>query len=154
MGKLVYFSFFALILIGSLFYFSGKQPALNLPEGTEKVTLFKSASCGCCGAYSSWLGRKGFDVGIVNTDMASVHRKYGVPEDMTSCHMAIYGNYFVEGHIPIEAIKKLLVEKPDIKGIAMPGMPSGSPGMPGAKDGQFIIYAVAKDGSTYEFMRV
>ena len=68
--------------------------------------------------------------------------------------MAIYGNYFVEGHIPIEAIKKLLVEKPDIKGIAMPGMPSGSPGMPGAKDGQFIIYAVAKDGSTYEFMRV
>ena len=73
---------------------------------------------------------------------------------MQSCHTTTIGNYFVEGHIPIEAIEKLMTEKPNIKGIAMPGMPSGSPGMPGAKQGPFIIYAIGNDGSVGEFMRM
>ena len=73
---------------------------------------------------------------------------------MESCHTVVIGDYFIEGHIPLEAVEKLLVEKPDIKGIAMPGMPSGSPGMPGAKKGDFVIYAVNNDGTTEEFMRI
>ena len=63
-------------------------------------------------------------------------------------------DYFVEGHVPIEAIEKLMAEKPDIAGIALPGMPSGSPGMGGSRSGQFVIYAIGKDGTTTEFMRI
>ena len=73
---------------------------------------------------------------------------------MEICHTTIIGDYFVEGHVPLEAVEKLLTEKPDIKGIAMPGMPSGSPGMPGAKKGDFVIYAVNRDGSYEEWTRL
>ena len=81
-------------------------------------------------------------------------RKYEIPPQMESCHTIIVGNYFVEGHVPLEAVEKLLREKPNIKGIAMPGMPSGSPGMPGAKNGDFVIYGVNQDGTTFEFARL
>ena len=83
-----------------------------------------------------------------------VKEKYGIPYSMRSCHTTVIGDYFVEGHVPIEAVEKLMLEKPDIKGIALPGMPSGSPGMPGSKQGPFIVYAINKDGSTSEFMRI
>ena len=73
---------------------------------------------------------------------------------MESCHTTVMGNYFVEGHIPLEVVNKLLTEKPDIKGIAMPGMPNGSPGMPGVKRGDFVIYAINNDGSYAEWMRL
>jgi hypothetical protein len=72
---------------------------------------------------------------------------------MDSCHTLIIEDYFVEGHIPIEAIEKLLAEQPDIDGITLPDMPSGSPGMPGVKKGDFVIYSV-KGGKTSEFMRI
>ena len=70
---------------------------------------------------------------------------------MESCHTAIFGDYFVEGHVPIEAVNKLLEEKPDIDGIALPEMPSGSPGMPGPKLEPFKIYSI-KDGQASEFL--
>ncbi len=91
-------------------------------------------------------------ISLENT--TSIEKKYGVPKELESCHMMIVGDYFVEGHVPLEAINKLLGEKPDIVGIAMAGMPSGSPGMPGSKEGDFIIYAVNYNGSYKEFMRI
>ena len=124
-------------------------------SGKAKATIFKSESCGCCGLYASYIGKKGIDVEVVQTeDMDSIKEKYKIPAKMQSCHTTIIGDYFVEGHMPKEAIDKLLAEKPDIAGIAMPGMPSGSPGMPGSKRGPFIVYTVNKDGSTSEFMRI
>ena len=122
-------------------------------EFKPPITIYKSMNCGCCGVYSDYM-RRDFDVAIVNTEDPSIKDSNGVPAEMRSCHTTIIGDYFVEGHIPVEAIKKLMEEKPDIKGIAMPGMPSGSPGMPGAKKGQFIIYQVNNDGSYSEFMRL
>ena len=121
------------------------------------ITMFKSPNCGCCGIYSQYLNRKDFSVGIVSTpdaDLANLKNKDGIPAQLRSCHTMNVGNYFVEGHIPAEAIEKLMTEKPDIKGIAMPGMPSGAPGMPGGKTGDFVVYAVNNDGSFQEFMRV
>ncbi len=119
------------------------------------ATIFKSSGCGCCGVYSQYMEKKGFNVQVVDTeDLDSVKSKYKIPVSMQSCHTTVVGDYFVEGHVPAEAIEKLLAEKPDIAGIAMPGMPSGSPGMPGSKRGPFIVYAVNKDGSTAEFMRI
>lgn len=120
-----------------------------------KVTIFKSESCGCCGLYSTYMGKNGFDVEVVETaDASSIKTKYNIPVKMQSCHTAVIGDYFAEGHVPKEAIDKLLAEKPDIAGIALPGMPSGSPGMPGKKYSEFVVYAVYKDGSTSEFMRI
>ncbi len=119
------------------------------------ATIFKSSGCGCCGVYSQYMEKRGFNVQVVDTeDLDSIKGKYKVPVSMQSCHTTVIENYFVEGHVPAEAIEKLLAEKPDIAGIAMPGMPSGSPGMPGSKRGPFMVYAVNKDGSTAEFMRI
>ena len=87
-------------------------------------------------------------------DMSSVKKEYQIPEHLAACHTAIIGDYFVEGHIPIEAIEKLFEEKPDIDGIALPGMPAGSPGMPGQQREAFIIYAALRDGTVSEFMRI
>ena len=86
--------------------------------------------------------------------MSSVKANYEIPSQLESCHTAVIGDYFVEGHVPLEAVEKLLMEKPDVAGIAMPGMPSGSPGMPGTKRGDFIVYSVNNDGSYEEFMRI
>ena len=121
-----------------------------------EMTLYKSGSCGCCGVYYGYFKREGnSNVQAVNLEeLDSLKKRYGVPAAMESCHTTIVGDYFVEGHVPLEAVEKLLTEKPDIKGIAMPGMPSGSPGMPGAKKGDFVIYAINNDGSYDEWMRI
>jgi hypothetical protein len=76
-------------------------------------------------------------------DISLVKEKYQIPPDMQSCHTAVIEGYFVEGHVPTKAIKKLLAEKPAIGGIALPGMPPGSPGMPGSKKGAFRIFALS-----------
>ena len=154
MKKLMLLFVGLMVAVAGFYFFSRPTPATMLIYD-EKVTVYKSMSCGCCGAYASWLQRQVSDVDIVNMDdVIGIKEKYGIPANMRSCHTTVFGNYVVEGHIPIEAIKKLLEERPDIKGIAMPGMPSGSPGMPGGKQGQFVIYALKKDGSTEVFMRM
>ena len=124
-------------------------------QAPADAILFKGASCGCCGVYVDYLQRKGYTLDIRNpADMDGVKAQYGVPSSMQSCHTTVIGGDFVEGHMPQEAITKLLAEKPDIKGIALPGMPMGAPGMPGAKNQPWIVYAVNNDGSTTEFMRI
>ena len=121
-----------------------------------EIDIYKSVTCDCCAIYIGYVNRKvNQKVNAINTqDLDSIRNQYGVPLELQSCHTTIIGDYFVEGHIPLEAIEKLLKENPDIKGLAMPGMPSGSPGMPGQKYGDFIIYAVNHDGSYSEFMRI
>jgi hypothetical protein len=121
---------------------------------SEKVVIYKSPTCGCCTGYSAYLEKQGFDVEVVNQEnISSVKDDHNVPYSMQSCHTAIIGDYFVEGHVPIEAIDKLLSEKPDIDGIALPNMPAGSPGMPGAKSEEFVIYSL-NDGDDQEFVRI
>ncbi len=146
-------------LFGILFFaFSSRNvssyEAINNYEGD--ITVYKSGSCGCCDVYSSYFKSRGNPKikAIDLENLKSIKDKYAVPSSMESCHTTIIGDYFVEGHIPLEAVEKLLSEKPDIKGIAMPGMPLGSPGMVGAKNEPFIIYAVNNDGSYNEFMRL
>ncbi len=149
--KKTYLIISVLLAIGvfSMFAFGGEKVS-----GIQ-ATYYKSTSCGCCGIHSQYIDSKGFDIKINNVqNMPAVKTDFGVPYELQSCHTAVIEGYFVEGHIPFEAIDKLLLEKPDIKGIAMPGMPSGSPGMPGTKTEDFVISAVNHDGSYYEFMRI
>ncbi len=118
------------------------------------VTIFASPTCGCCEAYVRYLQAQGLLVELVRTqDVQSVKERLGVPKEMWSCHTAVVGHYFVEGHVPVEAVRKLLAERPAVDGIALPGMPPGSPGMSGTQEGPFVIYAVA--GSRIEpFMTI
>jgi hypothetical protein len=120
-----------------------------------EIMMYKSPNCGCCVGHASYLSSKGFEVKVVSDDvsMQAVKNQNGIPLGMRSCHTTFIDGYFVEGHVPIEAINKLLSEKPDIDGIALPNMPSGSPGMPGVKKGDWVIYVV-NNGQTSEFMRI
>jgi hypothetical protein len=85
---------------------------------------------------------------VMVDDTATIKEEYGVPEDLWSCHTMILGGYYIEGHVPIDVVLRLLDERPPIDGIALPGMPSGSPGMDGEKDGPWVIYAIT--GSSFE----
>ena len=138
----------AIILLSSIVYFASNgflKKDNSFYDGD--VIVYKSPTCGCCSEYVSYLKSNGFNVKTVLVDdMASIKQKYGVPSNLESCHTAIFGNYFVEGHVPIEAIEKMLVEKPKINGISLPDMPPGSPGMPGIKGEPFKIYSITDDG--------
>lgn len=123
------------------------------PQTKENTfTVFKSQSCGCCGGYISYLTGKSLDVDIkVMPDVEPIKNKYNIPPEMQSCHTTTVGKYFVEGHVPIEAVNKMLSEQPNIDGIALPGMPEGSAGMPGYKREKFKIYSI-KNGKSELFM--
>lgn len=147
-------NFFYFFLLLSLLVIVVGCSSPSKTQFSQSVTIFKSQACGCCSAYVSYMQKQGFAVQVNDVpSMDPVKAQYNIPASMQSCHTTIIGNYFVEGHIPVEAIDKLLSEKPGIAGIAMPGMPSGSPGMPGSKE-LFIIYAIGNDGSVTEFMRM
>ena len=85
---------------------------------------------------------------VMTEDTAAIKEQRGIPEELWSCHTTIVDGYYIEGHVPIDVVLKLLEERPAIDGIALPGMPSGSPGMDGQKDGPWVIYAVS--GETFQ----
>lgn len=117
------------------------------------ATVYRSATCGCCANYVNYLRRAGIKVDEkIEPDMSGIKNQFGIPGSLNSCHTTQIGGYTVEGHIPIEAIDKLIAEKPKIAGIGMGGMPSGSPGMPGAKVAPFDINSFGADGSVASFM--
>ena len=119
---------------------------------TQLATVYRSPSCGCCEDWVTYLKANGFDATVISTDdVDALKDKMHIPADMQSCHTALIGGYVVEGHAPVEAIAKLLADKPDVIGIAAPGMPQGSPGMSGPKE-PFTVYAFGPQGEA-EFMR-
>ena len=112
-----------------------------------QATLYKNPQCTCCESYAQYLGENGFAIDVKPTnDLAEISRTAGVPEALEGCHTMFVGGYVVDGHVPVEIIRKLLTEKPPIAGITLPGMPLGSPGMGGTKAASWTIYSVTKDG--------
>jgi hypothetical protein len=113
------------------------------------VTLYKNPQCSCCESYAQYLDQNGFKVDVKATnDLAEISRKAGIPEHLEGCHTSFIAGYVVDGHVPVQTIRKMLDEKPAIVGITLPGMPPGSPGMSGEKTGSLIVYAVSRDGAT------
>jgi hypothetical protein len=109
---------------------AGGLLALGSAAHAATMTVHKSASCGCCAKWVEHVQKHGFTVKVVNVDdIMAVKAKAGIPDKLASCHTATVGGYVVEGHVPAADIKKLLATKPKAKGIAVPGMPMGSPGM-------------------------
>ncbi len=123
------------------------------PLDGRLAVVYRSATCGCCANYISYLRRQGVKVEEKMTaDMTTIKKQFNIPGPLMSCHTTEIDGYVVEGHVPVEAIEKLVAEKPTVAGIGMGGMPSGSPGMPGAKTAPFEIESFTADGSTMLFV--
>lgn len=123
-------------------------------ESLPPVTVYKSKYCGCCGEWVKHMENNGFKVTVIETEaLNEVKIKYNVPAPLASCHTAIIGNFIVEGHTPASSIKRFLKEAPkDAIGLAVPGMPLGSPGMEqGNMKQPYDVLAFDKAGNTVVF---
>lgn len=120
--------------------------ALTTPAyAADKIqaTLYKSPQCGCCEGHADHLRANGFDVKSIEThDLPLIKQSHGVKPELEGCHTIEVGGYVVEGHVSATIIKRLLAERPAIKGISLPGMPNGSPGMGGRKTEPFKVYEI------------
>ena len=126
----------------------------NLSTSLPLVIVHKSPTCGCCGAWVEHMRGAGFEVEVRDTDdLNPIKKGLGVPADKASCHTAQVGGYFVEGHVPADDVKRLLTEHPDARGLAVPGMPPGSPGMevPAGREQPYSVDLVARDGTSSSF---
>ena len=116
------------------------------------VTVYKSATCGCCSAWVKHLEANGFTVRSVDVDnLQEMKVASGVPGSLASCHTALVEGYVVEGHVPADLVKKMLQERPPISGLAVPGMPSGSPGMEGPRKDRYNVMAFEKGGAVHVY---
>lgn len=126
----------------------------SLAQTAVTVDLYKSPYCGCCGKWAEHVTKAGFTVKIHEVDdVPGTRKKLGMPEKLGSCHTAKVGNYLLEGHVPAEDIRRLLKEKPKALGLAVPGMPAGSPGMDIPNSPAYETLLVQNDGSTRVFAK-
>lgn len=137
--------------------FAGAFAAWSLPTSAQPalppVQVFKNANCGCCAAWVAHMKGAGFGVTVTEVDDTSVARKkYGLPDRFGSCHTAVVAGYVVEGHVPATDVKKLLAMKPVATGVAVPGMPVGSPGMEvGSRKDPYQVLLIDKQGRARVF---
>lgn len=118
------------------------------------ITVYSSPTCGCCSKWVDHLEANGFDV--TKEDLTNVREKkeeLNVPRSLISCHTAVVGGYVIEGHVPADLIRRLLKEKPDVAGLAVPRMPIGSPGMEGPNPEPYDVIAFKKDGTQEIFAK-
>lgn len=124
------------------------QPVHKVENQVLDIVVYRSSSCGCCGKWLAHLNNHGFSVqDNVLDDMQQIKDKYGISPAVASCHTAIINGYIVEGHVPANDVKAMLVEKPAIKGLSVPGMVVGSPGMEmEVQKAPFKVIAFDKNG--------
>jgi len=118
------------------------------------ITVYKSPTCGCCTLWVTYLKKNGFPVKAEDHEhLEPIKKKLGVPDELSSCHTGVVEGYVIEGHVPSDLIDKLLAERPKILGIAVPGMPIGSPGMevPGRPAERYEIVTFDRSGRTGVF---
>jgi hypothetical protein len=135
----------------------GAGGARGQPEGPDTaITVYKSASCGCCAKWVDHLRANGFAPAVHDEeDMDAIKDDLGVPKNVRSCHTALVGRYLVEGHVPAADLRRLLKERPAVAGLAVPGMPKSTPGMamPGETPEPYEVVSFARDGKTAVFAR-
>lgn len=127
----------------------------SVDQSLPAVVVYKTATCGCCNGWVDHLRAAGFEVDARNvSDLMSVKLDAGVPGPMVTCHTALVDGYVVEGHVPVDQIKRMLADRPDIAGIGVPGMPVGSPGMEGPNPQPYEVLAFDHDGHTSVYAQV
>jgi hypothetical protein len=126
----------------------------DAPAGEGKLVVYKSPSCGCCGAWVDHVREAGFEVEVHDVmNVYPIKEQHGLPGHLGSCHTTLVDGYVVEGHVPAADIRRLLAERPAVAGIAVPGMPTGSPGMevPGGRTDPYDVIAFTRDGKVSVF---
>ena len=126
---------------------AGQSP--TVPKATT-ITVYKTSTCGCCGKWVEHMANAGFAPIVKDLpEVGSTKAKLGVPSELGSCHTSVVDGYIVEGHVPADVVKQLLKERPKVAGIAVPGMPMGSPGMEqGDQKDPYDVIAFDKSGKT------
>ena len=116
------------------------------------ITVYKSPSCGCCRAWVTHLRSHDFAVTSYDVeDVGPIKKRHGVPDALSSCHTGLVGGYVIEGHVPGDVVRQLLEKRPRVLGLAVPGMPMGSPGMEGPRKERYDILTFDKTGATKVF---
>lgn len=154
-----FFAYAAAIIViagGAIWYIIDnyyEQQAAMQGQHTDQVVMYKNPGCECCTAWSEHMKEAGFTVTEKPTgEMPGIKADLGVPYNMSSCHTALVDGYVVEGHVPVKEVKKLLKERPDAVGLAVPGMPVGSPGMEQGnrtEPYEVILFDKEGNGNTY-----
>jgi hypothetical protein len=153
-------SLLPIFVIGALVTGCASAPAPTAPASAtapssasalRTMTVYRSPDCSCCHLWADIARRDGWAVATVDVvDMTAFKELRGIPATAASCHTAVIGDYVVEGHVPMAAVERLLAELPAIDGIALPGMPAGSPGMGGVREAPFEVIAL-DDGEVTAF---
>ncbi len=135
------------MLAATLGLLAASFTAAAAEESARTATMYKPLQCNCCNIYAQYLEQHGFKLKIESLPerrLDAIKRHATVPRDFEGCHTLMVDGYVVEGLVPIGTLNKLLTERPDIKGISLPGMPVGAPGMPGRKAGPLIVYELPR----------
>lgn len=134
-----------LIVLGVVLYTNEQALKTNVTE----IIVHKTPTCNCCIKWIDHLQDAGFKVISKNhNDLSNIKSNYGVAHNLRSCHTAIVNDYVIEGHVPAEDIKRMLLERPEVIGLAVPGMPKGSPGMEHIKTDSYDVLTFDKNGQT------
>jgi hypothetical protein len=148
---------FGLAVAGCSRFDSAQMSPVTKAAAAEspKLVVYKNATCGCCGLWIEHMRKAGFAAEVHDVDnMSPIKERVGIPYSMGSCHTAQVGGYFVEGHVPAEQVLRMLKEKPKAKGLTVPAMPIGSPGMEQGDVVQpYDVHLVNQDGTTTVYAR-
>jgi hypothetical protein len=137
------------VIIPSMFIALTLALFWDVGAASNEVMVYKTPTCSCCGLWVKHMRDKGFVVNVQDVPSTDVYRrKYGVPEQLSSCHTAIVEGYAIEGHVPAAEIQRLLKERPKAAGLAVPGMPLGSPGMEATHSEEYEVLLFKRDGKT------
>jgi hypothetical protein len=145
-----------LVPIAALAFVATAWLSAQTPAAKPQMTVYKSSTCGCCSNWVAHMKANGFDVKAIDVDdIDKVKQEHGVPAAAASCHTALVNGYIVEGHVPADAVVKMLRDKPAIAGIAVPGMPMGAPGMemPNGQKEPYTIVSFDRSGKTAVYDR-
>lgn len=130
-------------------------PISSAAAAATHLILYRDPGCGCCENYVAYLRQNGFDVTVKSASpdaLDTMSKKAGIPPNLAGCHTAFIDGYVVDGLVPIAAVQKLLKERPPVKGITLPGMPQGAPGMMGPKQGKLTVFVIPQHGKPTAFM--
>ncbi|WP_408095554.1 DUF411 domain-containing protein [Peredibacter sp. HCB2-198] len=149
MKKLIASIVLATVVLGLMYI----NESNSVASETSEIVVYQSRTCGCCKKWVKHLENAGLKVrSVLLDDVGPIKRELNIPNNLSSCHTAKVGKYVVEGHVPASAIKKLLAEKPAVKGLSVPGMPMGSPGMEGSYSEPYDVLTFDGHGNNKVFM--
>lgn len=145
------------MVLGGVSSATALPTAVQLAQSPQmpQITVYRDPNCRCCEGWMEHLTAQGFQPEMISTpDIDAIKQQYGVPQSLSSCHTALIDSYVIEGHVPASDIQRLLSERPDLRGITVPGMPVGTPGMEmGNRQDDFAVLGFDQRGNTAEFNR-